>query len=99
MNYGHKQSLAFSYPSYHIHIGIGGEESVAICLTGNTIESSYLAHVPDESTTATCALDNGTRGLALIILLLTICYRLFLLCVSYTSLQPSDWFEAKEREL
>ena len=28
-----------------------------------TIEPGYLAHVPDKSTTATCALDNGTRGL------------------------------------
>ena len=39
---------------------------VAICSTGKTVESGYLAHAPDESTTATCALDNGTRSLALI---------------------------------
>ena len=32
-------------------------------------ESGYLAHAPDESTTATCALDNGTRGLASSIIL------------------------------
>ena len=31
----------------------------------DTIESGYLAHAPDESTTATCALDNGTHSLAL----------------------------------
>ena len=34
-----------------------------------TVESGYLAHAPDESTTATCALDNGTRGLASSIIL------------------------------
>ena len=34
-----------------------------------TLESGYLAHAPDELTTATCALDNGTCGLALSILL------------------------------
>ena len=32
-------------------------------------ESGYLAHAPDESTTATCALDNGTCGLASSIIL------------------------------
>ena len=32
--------------------------------TTHTVESAYLAHAPDEPTTATCALDNGTRGLA-----------------------------------
>ena len=34
-----------------------------------TVESGYLAHAPDESTTATCALDNGTRGLTSSIIL------------------------------
>ena len=29
----------------------------------------FLAHAPDESTTANCVLDNGTRGLASSIIL------------------------------
>ena len=40
------------------------------CITySSTVELGYLAHAPDESTTATCALDNGTRGLASSIIL------------------------------
>ena len=35
----------------------------------STVESGYLAHAPDESTTATCELDNGTRGLTSSIIL------------------------------
>ena len=34
-----------------------------------TVELGYLAHAPDGSTTATCALDNKTRGLASSIIL------------------------------
>ena len=34
-----------------------------------TVESGYLAHAPDESTTATCELDNRTSGLASSIIL------------------------------
>ena len=33
------------------------------------VELGYLAHAPDESTTANCALDNRTRSLASSIIL------------------------------
>ena len=43
--------------------------TINLYLSCSTLESGYLAHAPDESTTATYVLDSGTRGLASSILL------------------------------